>query len=301
MVKFPASDQDIKCPVVESDGGVSGEPIGAGGSAGLRKWGEGGDADRGRKWRRSRGWEACPASAEWTVAPTRPGAGGADAGSDEPAREAATTPVTKRRSMPRRATRRADPPQPGLRSAEPACIDYCNQIIGSADGGPPLCQGSYESIDQCQQYCARAQWTAGTAMDMKDSMGCRLYSLNDARSLLGMSPMMLQKDCAAGGPSGGSGPTACGLTNAPPGVCTTFCNALAKICPDNASGCLTACQNASVVGAGLPLPLVGARGNRPALLRAGRFRRVLPTARMLSTASQLLRRSSSMWRWLCNW
>ncbi len=244
MVNFPAADQDIKCPVVESDGGVSGEPSGTGGAvdsgsggsgglgggAGSGIGGMGGGADA------AGGSGGADAGRDMLGSGGNTGAGGCDDAGHETAVDA------------RKCDQPADPPQPRApEMPSPACIDYCNQIIGSADGGPPLCQGAYESIDQCQQYCAKAAWPAGSGLVMDDSMACRLYNLNDARAFGGVPPV-LRRDCGAAGPNGGSSRTdsmACLASNTPPGMCTTFCNALTKICPANASGCLAACQSAA--------------------------------------------------------
>ena len=128
----------------------------------------------------------------------------------------------------------------------PECNDYCNQIIGSVDGGPPLCPGSYESVDQCQQYCTRAEWMAGAPKDMGDTMACRLYALSQADPAH-IPQSSLMRFCSEAGASGGASrldTNGCGMTSLPPGTCTTFCNALAKICPNNGNACLTACQSA---------------------------------------------------------
>ncbi len=233
MVEFPASDQNITCPAVDSDGGVSGEPTGAGGAADS---GSGGSAA---------GMGGAGTGGGLGGVPGIGGMGGMDGGADAAGGAGGGTDAGDGG-----ATTCVEPtgPSPGPSPVTPSapCVDYCNQIIGSVDGGPPLCAGSYESVDQCRQYCTRAAWMAGTAKDMADSMACRMYALSQIDPVH-MMPSALMNLCKEAGPSGATSrldPNSCGIASAPPGMCTTFCNALAKICPDNASSCITACQSA---------------------------------------------------------
>src|SRR4051794_21345273 len=71
MVAFP-SDYDIPCPLVESDGGVSGEPTGAGGAVDSGSGGAGGGGLGGMP-----GGGGMDSSTDAAV-----GAGGTDAGRD---------------------------------------------------------------------------------------------------------------------------------------------------------------------------------------------------------------------------
>jgi len=243
MVEFSAANQDIKCPVVDADGGVSGEPTGAGGAVDS---GSGG-SDGGMGGAEMGGAGVGGVGGMTGIG----GTGGGDAGGDKPG-EAGDSGADgcddaghETAVDAQKCEQPPDPLQPQIPvTPTTACIDYCNRIVGSSDGGVPLCSGSYESVDQCQQYCTRAAWIDGTSNDQDNSMSCRMYDVGFAQMFRTLLPATAAMYCDGAGPSGGApgGVNPCGTSKAG-GMCKTFCDAWAKICPPgDATACLTACQ-----------------------------------------------------------
>ncbi len=237
-------DSQTPCPMVEPDGSVTGEPSGAGGAAG------GGNGSSGAGGAGVGGMTVVGDAGRDGGIDAAGGAGGIDAGAggntgeggcDDGGQHDTGVGVDAQICSPP-----PDPPEMRtVAAASQACVDYCNRIVGSSDGGAPLCQGIYDSVDQCFNYCTLAAWAPGSANDSADTMGCRIDALAKAEQNTPQSNARAIY-CAAAGPSGGAGAMTCGA-NIPHGTCPTFCNAWANICPGHDAGaCLTACQSAPV-------------------------------------------------------
>jgi hypothetical protein len=127
----------------------------------------------------------------------------------------------------------ASPPPP--RDPVPvtaSCTSYCDQMMG---GGQVLCPGIYDSIDQCQQYCSRANWPADNGgLDNGDTFACRQHYIDRAVTGAG-GPQVKAMACQTAGFNDTH--TLCGDS------CDRFCRAWSGICGGDAATCSRTCES----------------------------------------------------------
>jgi hypothetical protein len=239
MVAYPANPR-IPCPRVEHDGGVSGEPSGTGGAAGM---GSGGGAAGAGSGGMSGGGGT---DGGIDTAGGAGGTGGADAGAGSGGNtgvggcdDAGHTEIDAGACQaPDPST--AQPPR-DVTPNDP-CVAYCARIIGPRDGGPVLCPGTYPDVTTCERYCTLAALPAGATSDSGDTLGCRAHYLMMAEMSTGTAHTTA---CTSAGPTG-IGPSPGQTGGCGSGPCATFCDAWAAICSNgNPADCMTACTSAT--------------------------------------------------------